>query len=129
MLNGTPARPHYGIDLATPAGSPIRAPADGLVTLARSGMHFEGGLTLIDHGQGLITRYAHGRALHVQAGEIVKRGQEIAEVGTTGRSTGPHLHFEVLLQGVPQNPARFLANAPAPLVAAHASAVRDPRRR
>ena len=119
---------HTGLDFPAEPGTPILAAAAGVVLTA--GWHPEyGKLVELDHGQGLITRYAHGRALHVQAGEIVKRGQEIAEVGTTGRSTGPHLHFEVLLQGVPQNPARFLANAPAPLVAAHASAVRDPRRR
>ncbi len=91
VLNGTPARPHYGIDLAAPAGSPIRAPADGLVTFARSGMHFEGGLTLIDHGQGLITAYLHQSRIDVLAGQRVTRGDVIGRVGATGRATGPHL--------------------------------------
>ena len=91
VLNGTPARPHYGIDLAAPSGSPIRAPADGLVTLARPGLHFEGGLTLIDHGQGLITAYLHQSRIDVVAGQRVRRGDIIGAVGRTGRATGPHL--------------------------------------
>jgi len=91
VLNGTPARPHYGIDLAAPAGSPIRAPADGLVTFARPGMHFEGGLTLIDHGQGLITAYLHQSRIDVLPTQRVRRGDVIGRVGMTGRATGPHL--------------------------------------
>lgn len=91
VLNGTPARPHYGVDLAAPAGSPIRAPADGVVTLARAGLHFEGGLTLIDHGQGLITAYLHQSSLQVLPGQRVRRGDVIGRVGMTGRATGPHL--------------------------------------
>jgi murein DD-endopeptidase MepM/ murein hydrolase activator NlpD len=91
VLNGTPARPHYGIDLAAPQGTPIRAPADGRVSFARSGMHFEGGLVLIDHGQGLITAYLHQSRLDVHAGQDVRRGDPIGRVGMTGRATGPHL--------------------------------------
>ena len=67
-----------------------------------------GNLVDIDHGNGLISRYAHSSKVLVKAGDIVKAGQKIAEVGTTGRSTGPHLHFEVLLNDVPQNPMKFL---------------------
>ena len=63
----------------------------------------------IDHGNGLLTRYAHLSKTLVKAGDIAQRGQAIASVGSSGRSTGPHLHFEVLLQGVPQNPVKFLA--------------------
>lgn len=91
VLNGTPARPHYGIDLAAPQGSAIRAPAAGRVTLARPDLHFEGGLVLIDHGQGLITAYLHQSRLAVQAGQDVLRGDLIGQVGMTGRATGPHL--------------------------------------
>ncbi|WGM31312.1 M23 family metallopeptidase [Brevundimonas sp. NIBR11] len=91
VLNGTPARPHYGIDLAAPAGTPIRAPANGVVTLARSGMHFEGGLTLIDHGQGLISAYLHQSRIAVLPGQRVARGDVIGRVGMSGRATGPHL--------------------------------------
>ena len=91
VLNGTPARPHYGLDMAAPQGSVIRAPAAGTVAMARSGLHFEGGLTLIDHGQGLISVYLHQSALDVAAGDRVQRGQAIGRVGRTGRATGPHL--------------------------------------
>lgn len=91
VLNGTPARPHYGIDLAAPQGSAIRAPAPGRVTLARTGLHFEGGLVLIDHGQGLITAYLHQSRIEVRAGQEVLRGDLIGRVGMTGRATGPHL--------------------------------------
>ncbi len=91
ILNGTPARPHYGIDLAAPQGTPIRAPAAGTVTFARPGMHFEGGLVLIDHGQGLITAYLHQSRIDVVAGQRISRGQTLGQVGMTGRATGPHL--------------------------------------
>lgn len=91
VLNGTPARPHYGIDLAAPQGTPIRAPAAGRVTLAEPALHFEGGLVLIDHGQGLITACLHQSALEVRAGQTIERGRVIGRVGMTGRATGPHL--------------------------------------
>ena len=67
-----------------------------------------GNMVEIDHGNDLITRYAHASATFVKKGDLVKRGQKIAAVGSTGRSTGPHLHFEVLVQGVPQDPQKFL---------------------
>jgi pyruvate/2-oxoglutarate dehydrogenase complex dihydrolipoamide acyltransferase (E2) component len=89
-----------------------------------------GRLLEIDHGNSLITRYAHASKLLVKNGEMVKRGQKIAEVGSSGRSTGPHLHFEVLVAGVPQNPTRFLAGkgkGPAPMVADVGSALAQRR--
>lgn len=91
VLNGTPARPHYGIDLAAPQGTVIRAPAAGRVTLAQPGLHFEGGLVLIDHGQGLITAYLHQSRIDVVAGQDLGRGEPVGRVGMTGRATGPHL--------------------------------------
>jgi hypothetical protein len=91
FLNGTPARPHYGIDLAAPQGTPIHAPADGVVAFSRSGMHFEGGLVLIDHGQGLVSCYLHQSQIDVAVGQRLTRGQEIGRVGMEGRATGPHL--------------------------------------
>ena len=91
VLNGTPARPHYGIDLAAPQGTVIRAPAAGRVTLAQPALHFEGGLVLIDHGQGLISAYLHQSRLEVSQGQEVRRGDPLGRVGMTGRATGPHL--------------------------------------
>jgi murein DD-endopeptidase MepM/ murein hydrolase activator NlpD len=99
---------HTGLDFPADIGKPIEAAAGGVVRSAD--MHpAYGRLVEIDHGNGLVTRYAHASRLLVKAGDLVKRGQVVAEVGTTGRSTGPHLHFEVLVDGVPQDPARFLA--------------------
>jgi murein DD-endopeptidase MepM/ murein hydrolase activator NlpD len=91
VLNGTPARPHYGIDLAAPLGTVIRAPAAGRVVLAEPDLHFEGGLVLIDHGQGLITACLHQSRLDVRAGQDLRRGDPVGQVGMTGRATGPHL--------------------------------------
>lgn len=91
ILNGTPAQPHYGVDLGAPTGAPITAPAAGLVTLAESDFHYEGGLIFIDHGQGLITAYLHQSRIEVTAGQTVYRGQLIGRVGARGRATGPHL--------------------------------------
>jgi murein DD-endopeptidase MepM/ murein hydrolase activator NlpD len=91
VLNGTPARPHYGVDLAAPEGTVIRAPADGRVVLAERDLHFEGGLVLIDHGQGLITAYLHQSRIEVAVGQALQRGETIGRVGMTGRATGPHL--------------------------------------
>jgi murein DD-endopeptidase MepM/ murein hydrolase activator NlpD len=105
---------HTGLDFPAEPGTPIRAAAGGVVLDV--GVHPEYGQTLeLDHGNRLTTLYAHLNRSLVKPGDIVRRGQIIAEVGNTGRSTGPHLHFEVLLQGVPQNPARFLGGGePAP---------------
>ena len=91
VLNGTPARPHYGVDLAAPQGTMVRAPAAGRVVLAEPDLHFEGGLVLIDHGQGLITAYLHQSQIQVAAGQQLQRGESIGQVGMTGRATGPHL--------------------------------------
>ena len=99
---------HTGLDFPTETGTPIQAAAGGVV-LSTDYHHAYGNLLEIDHGNGLVTRYAHASKILVKTGDLVKRGQVVAEVGSTGRSTGPHLHFEVLLDGVPQNPARFLA--------------------
>jgi hypothetical protein len=103
---------HTGLDFPSDIGTPIHAAAGGVVRTAQ--MHPEYGLMLeIDHGNGLVTRYGHTSKILVKVGDLIKRGQVVAAVGTTGRSTGPHLHFEVLVDGVPQDPQKFLAgNAP-----------------
>jgi murein DD-endopeptidase MepM/ murein hydrolase activator NlpD len=99
ILNGDPKRPHYGDDLAAPAGTPIHAPAPGLVCFAETGLHYEGGLTLIDHGQGLITAYLHQSRLDVALGDRVVRGQLIGAIGQEGRATGPHLCWRMKWHG------------------------------
>jgi murein DD-endopeptidase MepM/ murein hydrolase activator NlpD len=91
ILNGVPKKPHYGVDLAAPKGTPIVAPADGIVSMADEDMYFEGSLLLIDHGQGLISYYLHMEDIVVEDGQHVKQGEQVATVGTKGRSTGPHL--------------------------------------
>lgn len=91
VLNGVPASPHFGYDIAVPAGTAIRAPAGGVITLAQPDMHYEGGLVFIDHGQGLITMYLHMSRLDVEVGDTVEQGQVIGAVGSSGRATGPHL--------------------------------------
>ena len=101
---------HEGVDFSAPAGTPIFAAAAGVVTNVEYHPQY-GHLVEIDHGNDISTRYAHASAIHVQNGALVKRGQKIAAVGTTGRSTGPHLHFEVRVAGVAQNPNRFLQEA------------------
>lgn len=101
---------HEGIDFPAEPGTPIAAAASGKVVEA--GFHPQYGKIIeIDHGNGLVSRYAHASQLLVQDGDLVVRGQRVATVGSTGRSTGPHLHFEVRLNGVPQNPVRFLQSS------------------
>jgi murein DD-endopeptidase MepM/ murein hydrolase activator NlpD len=98
---------HEGIDVAAGIGTPVRAPADGTVVFAG----LEGGyghVLVLDHGYGLKTRYGHLSRIDVKVGEKVKRGEYIAAVGNTGRSTGPHLHYEVRVNGVADNPRKFI---------------------
>ena len=98
---------HEGVDFMASEGTPIRASAGGVVAYADLHPQY-GNMVEIDHGKGIITRYAHASRLLVKVGQVVRRGEKIAEVGSTGRSTGNHLHFEVRYQGVAQNPVRFL---------------------
>lgn len=108
---------HEGVDFVATPGTAIRAAAAGVVISAERHPQY-GNLVEIDHGKELITRYAHASKILVKPGQLVKRGQKVAEVGSTGRSTGPHLHFEVRIRGLAQNPDRFLRmaqNAPGSL--------------
>lgn len=100
---------HSGLDFAAPAGTAILAAAGGVVVNAELNSTY-GNTIEIDHGNDLRTLYAHASRIDVKVGDLIKRGQKIGAVGTTGRSTGPHLHFEVHVKGVPQNPSKFLAS-------------------
>lgn len=101
------ARPHVGIDIVAREGTPVIATAAGRVTVAgRRGAY--GILVEIDHGHGMVTRYAHLSRASVKVGQVVERGQDIGAVGTTGLSTGPHLHYEVLVNGRHTNPQRHI---------------------
>ena len=101
---------HEGVDFVAIPGTAIRAAASGVVVTAERHPQY-GNLVEIDHGKDLTTRYAHASKVLVRAGQLIKRGQKIAEVGSSGRSTGPHLHFEVRIRGLAQNPDRFLRMA------------------
>lgn len=105
-INSSPAL-HTGLDFQASTGTPIVAAAGGVVVTQEFHPAY-GNMVEIDHGNDLVTRYAHASQVFVKKGDLIKRGKKIAEVGTTGRSTGPHLHFEVLVQGVPQDPQKFL---------------------
>ncbi len=99
---------HTGLDFPAESGTQVRAAAGGVV-LSNAFHPDYGNLVELDHGNGLVTRYGHNSRILVKVGDLVRRGQIISEVGSSGRSTGAHLHFEVLVDGVPQDPAKFLA--------------------
>jgi murein DD-endopeptidase MepM/ murein hydrolase activator NlpD len=105
-LNGEEAV-HCGIDISAPSGTEVQVTADGVVLLAEREAGY-GNEVLVDHGDGITTKYGHLRRIDVVAGEEVKRGQVIGTVGMTGKSTGPHLHYEVRVHQTPVNPAKYL---------------------
>jgi len=95
ILNGEPRRPHFGIDIAAPTGTLVKAPAGGVVTLAHQGMFFSGATLIVDHGYGLSSSFLHLSKILVKVGEPVVQGQIIAKVGASGRVTGPHLDWRI----------------------------------
>jgi murein DD-endopeptidase MepM/ murein hydrolase activator NlpD len=100
---------HNGLDVAAKTGSSIIAPADGVITDIEKTYGF-GNLLTVSHGYGLKTRYGHLSKILVKKGQTIKRGETIANMGSTGRSTGPHLHYEIYLEGVPVDPSRYILN-------------------
>jgi murein DD-endopeptidase MepM/ murein hydrolase activator NlpD len=102
---------HLGVDIVAPIGTPVHAPADGVVIFNGIKGGF-GNFIMIAHGYGLVTRYGHNSRSLVQVGQLIKRGDQIAAVGLTGRSTGPHLHYEIVIDGRPVNPKGFIVDMP-----------------
>lgn len=110
ILNGEAKSPHYGFDMAAPEGTPVYAPQTARVVLAEPDLHFEGGLILLDHGQGLISMYLHLSALTVKAGDLVHQGQMIGQVGQKGRATGPHLCWRMKWRDRALDPSLWVAD-------------------
>ncbi len=114
IRNGVAGSPHFGVDVARPSGTPIVAPADGVVVLAEPDMLLEGGLLILDHGFGLFTDYLHLSRLDVKVGDIVKQGQSLGAIGATGRATGPHLHWGMRWASTRLDPSRLAGPMAAP---------------
>lgn len=108
IINGNPQNIHNGLDIAAPIGTPVYAMADGFVRLAREDFYYNGTFVLLEHGYGLNSTYLHLNKLNVEEGTYVKKGDQIGEIGTTGRSTGPHLHWGVQWFGKRIDPANLL---------------------
>jgi len=107
IFNGLPRNPHAGLDVAAGTGTPVRAPADGVI--ANTGDYFFNGNTVfVDHGQGLISAYMHLSRIDVRPGQSVRKGENLGAIGATGRATGPHLHWAVILNNTPVDPELFL---------------------
>ncbi|WP_421785730.1 M23 family metallopeptidase [Hyphobacterium sp.] len=115
FYNGEPRRPHYGLDYANDAGTPVYAPADGVVTLAHPDMYYEGGLIFIDHGQGFTSAFLHLGAVQVEVGDVVAQGDQIGEIGSGGRATGAHLDWRIKWRDRYIDPALVLELDPASL--------------
>jgi len=95
VLNGEPRRPHFGLDIAAPTGTPVRAPADGVITLTHPDMYFSGGTIVLDHGHGLSSSFLHLSEILVESGMTVRKGDLIGKIGATGRANGPHLDWRM----------------------------------
>ncbi|MCU4676502.1 M23 family metallopeptidase [Catenovulum sp. 2E275] len=105
VFNGTPKRPHFGLDIAAPTGTQIIAPADGVITVAHPDMFYSGGTIILDHGFGISSTFIHMSKLHVKKGDTVKQGELIGEIGKTGRATGPHLDWRINWYQIRLDPA------------------------
>jgi murein DD-endopeptidase MepM/ murein hydrolase activator NlpD len=113
ILNSVPKRPHYGLDVAAPTGTPVKAPASGVITLTHPDMFYTGGTIVMDHGHGLSSILMHLSRIDVKEGDVVAQGQSIGAVGKTGRATGPHLHWGLFWFGTALDP-RLLLPTPNP---------------
>ena len=113
VYNGVPKNPHYGVDYAAPTGAKVLAPASGVVTLAHDDMFYSGGTLIVDHGHGLSSSFLHLSKILVAPGDMITRGQEVAEVGASGRATGPHLDWRMNWRDVRIDPLLVLQALPA----------------
>lgn len=95
VFNGQARRPHFGLDIAAATGTAVLAPADGVITLAHNDMYYSGGTLIMDHGMGVSSTFIHLSKIHVKQGQLVKQGELIADIGATGRVTGPHLDWRI----------------------------------
>lgn len=107
FINGEPRNPHSGMDIAAPQGTPIRTIADGKVIYTGE-LFFSGNVVYVDHGEGVISMYAHLKKINVTQGQVLKQSEILGTVGRTGRATGPHLHWSMYLNGTAVNPALFI---------------------
>jgi murein DD-endopeptidase MepM/ murein hydrolase activator NlpD len=112
ILNGEPRQPHYGVDIAAPVGTPVRAPADGVVTLAEPNLYYTGVTLIIDHGYRLSSTLMHLSRLHVKVGQQVRKGEVVAAVGASGRVTGPHLDWRMNWREARIDPALLVPPMP-----------------
>ncbi len=112
VLNGEPRRPHFGIDIANKVGSTIIAPADGVVVLAEDDLYFSGGTIIVDHGGGIFSSFLHLSKLEVKLNQNIIQGEKIAQMGATGRVTGPHLDWRINWFNVRLDPALLVSGKP-----------------
>lgn len=112
ILNGEPRRPHFGVDVAAPAGAPVTAPAGGVVTLAEPDLYYSGGTIILDHGLGLSSTFLHLSEVTVAVGDRVAQGELIGRVGATGRATGPHLDWRMNAGAVRIDPQLLVTGRP-----------------
>lgn len=114
ILNGEPRRPHFGVDVAAPVGTPVKAPADAVITLVHPDMYYSGGTLIMDHGHGLSSTFIHLSRILVSEGQHVRQGDIVAEVGATGRATGPHLDWRINLFDTRLDPELVAPPRPVP---------------
>jgi murein DD-endopeptidase MepM/ murein hydrolase activator NlpD len=112
ILNGEPRRPHFGVDVAAPRGTPLKAPAGGIVSLADPDLFFTGGTLIIDHGHGLSSLFAHMDKVAAKEGDALDKGRYVGDLGGTGRVTGPHLHWGMFLFSTPIDPQLLVPPMP-----------------
>jgi murein DD-endopeptidase MepM/ murein hydrolase activator NlpD len=112
VLNGQPRQPHFGVDVAASTGTPLKAPAGGVVSLADPDLFFTGGTVMLDHGYGLTSIFAHQSKIEAKEGDVLAKGDVFGLLGGTGRVTGPHLHWGIYLGAIPLDPQLLVPPMP-----------------